>query len=138
MQYIAVVGEETAYIITEGPKKRTAGAAGDHRERMLLLPAWGFLGSPSGRGQTRVPGQAGLVEAEGARAAGVRRGGSPHNVAFTATRMALLPSGGEGQTADGTWCRAALRRGEGRGLGKCSLQKGDEWGKTQIEQGAPG
>ena len=105
---------------------------------MLLLPAWGFLGSPSGRGQTRVPGQAGLVEAEGARAAGVRRGGSPHNVAFTATRMALLPSRGGGQTADGTWCRAALRRGEGRGLGKCSLQKGDEWGKTQIEQGAPG
>ena len=47
-------------------------------------------------------------------------------------------AGGGGQTADSTWCRAALRRGEGRELGKCSLQKGDEWRKTQIEQGAPG
>ena len=107
---------------------------------MLLLPAWEFLGSPSGGEQIRVPGQAGLVEAEGTGAARVRRGGSPHNLAFTATQTVLLPSGGGGggQTADSTWCRAALRRGEGRELGKCSLQKGDEWGKTQIEQGAPG
>lgn len=68
---------------------------------MLLLPAWEFLGSPSGGEQIRVPGQAGLVEAEGAGAAGVRRGGSPHNLAFTATQTVLLPSGGRGEGADG-------------------------------------
>ena len=65
----------------------------------MLLSAGGFLGSPLGRGTKgggvgragwpRDPGHAGLLEAEGAGAAGARQGSPPpHNLVFTATRTA--------------------------------------------------
>lgn len=97
---------------------------------MLLLPAWEFLGSPWGGEQIRVPGQAGLVEAEGAGAAGVRRGGSPHNLAFTATQTVLLPSGGRGEGG---------RRQTARGAGLlCGEGKAGNWGSVLCRRAMSG
>ena len=98
----------------------------------MLLSAGGFLGSPLGRGTKgggvgragwpRDPGHAGLLEAEGAGAAGARQGSPP-------------PQSGIHSDSDGRrqMARGAKRLGgEGKAgeRGDCSLQKGDEWGET--------
>ena len=82
-------------------------------------------------GWPRDPGQAGLLEAEGAGAAGVRQGSPPQSGIHSDSDGASAEQrggGGRRQTARG----AKLLRGEGKAgdRGNCSLQKGDEWGET--------
>ena len=77
-------------------------------------------------GWPRDPGHAGLLEAEGTGAAGARQGSPPPTIWYS-QRLGR-------QTPDGTWSKAARRRGKGRRTGGLFSAEGRRVGRdTQIE-----